>query len=149
MTIYHIHHIIPKHMGGTDDSSNLIKLTVEEHAQAHLKLYEEHGRKEDYVAYMALSSQLGKEEILLEKARLGGFAKAAKEYPAWNKGIPTPRSKESIEKQKATITGVKRGPYKKKPPTLIFRGKKYSSISKAREDTGASYYTIKRHLQIL
>ena len=31
MTLYHKHHIIPKHMGGTDDPSN--KLTVEEHAE--------------------------------------------------------------------------------------------------------------------
>jgi hypothetical protein len=31
-TIYHKHHIIPKHMGGTDDLSNIAKLTIEEHA---------------------------------------------------------------------------------------------------------------------
>lgn len=28
--IYHKHHIVPRHMGGSDDSSNLIKLTIEE-----------------------------------------------------------------------------------------------------------------------
>ena len=61
-TIYHFHHIIPKHMGGTDDLSNLIRLTVEEHAEAHRKLYEEHGNKFDYIAYMALSNQIGYEE---------------------------------------------------------------------------------------
>ena len=60
--IYHIHHIIPKHMGGTDDPSNLIRLTVEEHAEAHLKLYKEHGNKFDYIAYMVLSKQMGHEE---------------------------------------------------------------------------------------
>jgi hypothetical protein len=26
----HIHHIIPKHIGGTDEPSNLIELTVKE-----------------------------------------------------------------------------------------------------------------------
>lgn len=61
-TIYHLHHIIPKHMGGTDDSANLIRLTVEEHAEAHRKLYEEHGNKFDYIAYMVLSKQIGHEE---------------------------------------------------------------------------------------
>ena len=40
MNIYHKHHIIPKHMGGTDDPSNLIELTIEEHAEAHRKLFE-------------------------------------------------------------------------------------------------------------
>ena len=45
MNIYtHKHHIIPRHAGGTDDSSNLVELTVEAHAEAHKKLYEEHDR---------------------------------------------------------------------------------------------------------
>jgi hypothetical protein len=34
-----IHHIIPKCMGGTDDPSNLIELTFEEHVEAHRQLY--------------------------------------------------------------------------------------------------------------
>ena len=33
----HSHHIIPKHIGGTDDPSNIIELTVEEHAAAILR----------------------------------------------------------------------------------------------------------------
>lgn len=58
MTIYHKHHIIPKHAGGTDDPSNLILLTVEEHAEAHRLLYEEHGRLQDYYAWKGLSGQI-------------------------------------------------------------------------------------------
>ena len=44
----HKHHIIPKHMGGTDEPSNLIELTIEEHAIEHKKLWEKHGKREDY-----------------------------------------------------------------------------------------------------
>ncbi len=33
------HHIIPKCLGGTNDSSNLVKLTAREHLIAHLLLY--------------------------------------------------------------------------------------------------------------
>lgn len=51
----HWHHIIPKHAGGTDDDDNLILLTIPEHAQAHLKLYQEHGRPQDLHAYYLLS----------------------------------------------------------------------------------------------
>ena len=58
----HLHHIIPKHMGGTDDPSNLVELTVEEHAEAHRKLYEEHGRTYDFVAWKALSGQITSDE---------------------------------------------------------------------------------------
>lgn len=59
-------------MGGTDDPSNLIELTVEEHAQAHLELYEKYGKREDYIAWKCLSGKIGKEELMFEKSRLGG-----------------------------------------------------------------------------
>lgn len=67
----HLHHIIPKHMGGTDDPSNLIELTVEEHAEAHRKLWEEHGRWQDYVAWCGLSGRMTCEETV--KAAQRGF----------------------------------------------------------------------------
>jgi len=66
MSMKHKHHIIPKHIGGTDEQSNLIELTVEEHANAHKELYDEYGRWQDNVAYKALSGMIGKEEILHE-----------------------------------------------------------------------------------
>lgn len=67
----------------------------------------------------------------------------------WNKGKSIPRSKESIEKQKASITGKKRGPYNYNydacAKSVIFRGKVYPSIAAAKRDTGASFYTVKRY----
>ena len=42
----HKHHIIPRHMGGTDDPSNLIELTIEEHAEAHRRSEERRVGKE-------------------------------------------------------------------------------------------------------
>lgn len=62
-TIYHTHHIIPRHMGGTNDPCNLIKLTVEEHAEAHRILYENHGFEEDRLDWLALSGQVSMSEI--------------------------------------------------------------------------------------
>jgi len=41
-------------MGGTDDPSNLVELTVEEHAEAHRKLFEEHGHWQDELAWKGL-----------------------------------------------------------------------------------------------
>ena len=43
----HKHHIIPRHTGGSNHPSNIVVLSVEEHAEAHRKLYEEHGRWQD------------------------------------------------------------------------------------------------------
>ena len=54
---YHRHHIVPKHMGGDDTVYNLIYLTPEEHAKAHLELYELYGKYEDAQAFNTLSSQ--------------------------------------------------------------------------------------------
>ena len=54
----HTHHIIPRHAGGTDDPSNLIELTVNEHAEAHRQLFLKFGRWEDELAWKALSGQV-------------------------------------------------------------------------------------------
>lgn len=64
----HKHHIIPKHMDGSDDPENLIELSIEEHAEAHRILYEKYGKVEDYWAWKGLSGQIGKEDILSEMA---------------------------------------------------------------------------------
>lgn len=61
-TIKHKHHIIPKHMGGTDDPENLIELTIEEHAEAHRELYEKYSKWQDKVAWLSLSEQINSAE---------------------------------------------------------------------------------------
>ena len=73
----HKHHIIPRHMGGTDEASNLIELTVEEHAEAHRLLFLEHQKWQDFMAWQALSGQIGKEELrrMVTKLTLTGVPK--------------------------------------------------------------------------
>lgn len=73
MTIYHNHHIVPRHMGGSNDESNLVRLTVEQHAQAHKELHEQHGRWQDYVAWKALSGQITHQKASYEASKLGGL----------------------------------------------------------------------------
>lgn len=64
--IRHKHHIIPKHAGGTDDATNLVDVSVEEHAELHFALYLTYGRWQDYRAALGLAGIIGKEEILYE-----------------------------------------------------------------------------------
>ena len=68
---YHNHHIVPRHMGGSDSPENLIRLTVEEHAQAHKDLYDLHGLWQDYIAWKALSGQITMTEASRMAIRLG------------------------------------------------------------------------------
>jgi hypothetical protein len=67
--IKHKHHIIPKHAGGTDDPSNLIELTIEEHAEAHRLLFEEHGRYQDKIAWKMLSGQISVAEATIQSIK--------------------------------------------------------------------------------
>jgi hypothetical protein len=100
----------------------------------------------------------GSQVYNLESNRLnaskGGKARALKNYPAWNKGVKgLKRSLKSIEKQKTTMTGKPRGPYKNYrhdvySTAVTIDGKIYPSISAARKDTGMAFYTIKRRLRI-
>ena len=59
----HKHRIIPGHMGGTYEPSNVILLSVEEHAEEHRKLYEKFGRWQDKTAWMLLSKQAKREDF--------------------------------------------------------------------------------------
>jgi hypothetical protein len=58
-------------MGGSDNPSNLIRLTIEEHAEAHRKLFETYNKPEDKLAWLALSGLLNMTEISREAQRIG------------------------------------------------------------------------------
>lgn len=61
-------------MGGSNDPSNLVELTIEEHAEAHRILYEKYNRWQDKVAWMGLAKMIDKEEhiyMLLSEGKKG------------------------------------------------------------------------------
>ena len=125
--IYHKHHIIPKHVGGSNDSSNLVSLTISEHAEAHHLLFEQYGRWQDELAWKTLSGQVGKEELQIYLGRKVGLSNKgksnSKEHCAnitkAQTGRPHPHkgglhTLESKANQSKAQTGVKRGSYKLK-----------------------------------
>ena len=143
----HKHHIIPRHMGGTDDESNLVELTIEEHAEAHRKLYEEHGRLEDYLAWRGLTGQIGKDEILLEIYRQNGKRCGERNTgkPAWNKGLTKEdiRVKLYAEKLKKPKTQEHKNAMKKQKSDSSNMGKyvRTSDIKSKLSEAAKKQYT--------
>lgn len=81
----HKHHIVPKHMGGTDNPDNLVELTIEQHAEAHRLLYEQHGKIQDKLAWQGLAGLISNQElvyILLSESKKGS------KNPQWGKPAP-------------------------------------------------------------
>ena len=95
MTIYHKHHIIPKHAGGSDDPSNIVELTVEEHAEAHRILYEKYGRWQDKLAWQGLAGMIGREEIIRQRN-----SESKKGNTIWSGRTHTEESKRKMSEAK-------------------------------------------------
>lgn len=105
---FYKHRIIPGHMGGTYDPSNVVLLTIKQHALAHKKLFKQHGKYEDWLAWKALSGQISKQKLSTELEQLRRF-KIGKAH----KGHET--SEETRRKISAANTG--------KPKSLEARAK--------------------------
>ena len=105
----HKHHIIPKHAGGTDDPSNIVELTVSEHAEEHRKLWEEYGRIEDKVAWNMLSGRKMSEEdrILLAKSGFSKWRADPGAQVAWRNNIILARASQVITEEHKT--NIKKG----------------------------------------
>jgi hypothetical protein len=67
------HHILPKHQGGSDDETNLIKVSSIRHAMFHYANWQLYGKLEDWCAYRGYCGLSNSEEILQLKMRIGGL----------------------------------------------------------------------------
>tara|TARA_B110000902_G_C14083425_1_gene504076 strand:+ start:281 stop:787 length:507 start_codon:yes stop_codon:yes gene_type:complete len=156
-TIYHFHHIVPKHIGGTDDPSNLIRLTVEEHAEEHRKLYEEYGRWQDHVAWKGLSGQITCAEaiklaqsIANSRPKTGSALIACRENGkkangAWKGKHHTEESKRIIsENSRRFHTGRPKLKHRKK---VCGDGMVYESLNSAAEINGVTRQTIHNRIK--
>ena len=121
MYLYHKHHIVPRHMGGTDDPSNLIRLTVDDHAEAHRVLWETHGKDEDFLAWKSLCGQAKDPETQIAKSKLG-WAAANKEKPVcqdrvWCHNPADPTHQKMIKERSDLPEGWEFGRGKSNPPS--------------------------------
>lgn len=67
----HKHHLLPKYRGGSDDPSNLVEVTVTQHAMFHFCNWKLWGNKYDYLAWRGLTGEIPKEEIIQQLRREG------------------------------------------------------------------------------
>lgn len=118
--VTHKHHIIPRHMGGSDDSSNLIELTIEEHAKAHKELYEKHGCWQDKIAWQTLSGQITHAEAIKQAQILSNKTR-----------IVTEEQKRKISN---SLTGRKNGPHKEETKLKISQALSGKAHTQERKD---------------
>jgi len=111
----HKHHLLPKYKGGTDDSTNLVEVTVTQHAMFHFCNWQLWGDKRDWLAWRGLTGEIGKEEILLQISVLAAQKSnalgatpariaAAKRVQA--KGAEAAKSEKSKKKRKETFKSI-------------------------------------------
>jgi hypothetical protein len=68
----HKHHIIPKHRGGTNEKTNIIKVSLTKHIMFHYCEWNLHKKRADYVAWKRLSGNLKDIELVQQKLIIGG-----------------------------------------------------------------------------
>lgn len=140
----HKHHIIPKHMNGSNDKNNIIELTISEHAEAHRLLWIKFGKKADYMAWQMLSGRTISEETRIEVAKEGfnNFLKDKERVEIWKQKIREARKKQIItpEHKNAISDGLKLA-YKE--------GRiKYKPIFKTYEERLDHYNKVKERMAI-
>jgi len=94
--ITHKHHIIPKHMGGTNDPENLVEVTIEKHAELHKQLWEDLGHWEDMIAWQMLSGQITK-AYAIKKAQSFGAKSRKKRFGNENHFYGKKHSQDTID----------------------------------------------------
>jgi hypothetical protein len=65
----HKHHIVPRYEGGSDDPSNLVELTVTQHAMWHFAEWQRKRNWQDSLAHRVLLGRISGEEAYREAVR--------------------------------------------------------------------------------
>lgn len=104
------HHVIPKCIGGKDTKDNRVILTAREHALCHwllTKMTSGTDRGKMFYALRALVVMKSPVQNRFSKVPTKTIAKAREEASAYSSKVQSgrKRSQESIEKQRATMTG--------------------------------------------
>lgn len=156
-TIYHKHHITPRHAGGSNSTSNIKVVSVQQHAEEHRLLFEQHGRFEDKLAWKMLEGQELIGDLLRIKSKLG-WEKANKNGPitkdrVWCHNPENPIEQKMIYPDQELPTGwlLGRGVMMEKtfaaPHTEEHKAKIRASVKKAWEEGKMNHRNLKTRTQ--
>ncbi len=127
----HRHHKIPKHVGGSDDESNIELLTVRQHAEAHKELFEKYGREEDRIAWLGLSGIIGREDVIRQAQRLGGKNASGDKNPWRNCKTGTNWQLNRNNQRKAQEASASAAAITKKKDTYLKIGHQQKELNSA------------------
>lgn len=85
------HHIVPRHMGGSDDEINLVQVTYRQHVLLHRLLWKGWDSLKDRAAYLLMSKQVDYVQQRIELQRLSKLG-----IP-WSKEMREKMAKKRIE----------------------------------------------------
>ena len=137
----HKHHIIPIHRGGTDHPSNIVELTVEQHARAHWVEWMLEGHWQDRVAWQGLAGMISHEEAIRESqsAPNRGDKNPSKRPEVREKNrlahLGKKQSAETIAKKSASLKG-KRHPQSEETKKKIGEANKISCLGERNSQYG-------------
>lgn len=168
MTIYtHKHHIIPRHAGGTDDSSNLVELTIEDHAIAHEVRYRIYGDDRDRVAAQMIRGQINEYDAfiaMVSRPKSEAWKKAKSESMMGESNHMYGRT--TSDKQKRAVGESARKRFKGVPKnykvhnavlhgadngmsrTVLVGDQRYDTVTEAAKAHGVSRNTARRRLTV-
>lgn len=165
MSIYtHTHHIIPRHAGGTDDPSNLVELTIEDHAIAHEVRYRMFGDERDAVAARMIRGQISGYDAFIEMVSRPKSDRWKEKARERNLGEKNPMyGKTQSDKQKEAVSRALKGKKKwykvadNRPPPMFGKdngksraiygdGRYWESIHMCAKELGVNHNAIRYRL---
>lgn len=124
----HNHHLLPKHLGGNDDLSNIVVgVSVTRHAMFHYANWQLWKSEGDLIAYRALAGTIGKEEIIemiLSFAGRKGGQSAKESGQLREAALRQPRHvRQSIGRKLSTWNDANRGENKRNSRQAVFNSR--------------------------
>ena len=139
---WHKHHIVPKHAGGTDDPSNILKCNIAMHAFMHEQRYKETGDEYDKIAADGLKGLISKAEAARQANIINGQLGGKRAVESGQ--LAEARQHIDKYKQAAAVAESNR----KRGRTVTFNGVTYNSITSAAKANGVSRPVIRKKIAL-